>query len=759
MKNNQSILKKIENLLKPESTILVDLRKKIDDNTDIVIKKEKSISDKKQKIANIQSEIKGLNEENAILTDAFNALKDQDLKLITNVLKLNLDVNKDLNKLNNQLPLQLEIRNNDINDLENSIALDEEKLTAAKESISKLNASLEEALHNQSDLTALMKEASSGVCTRTRNDVTEILKKLEFSNDEAYTAAKLIMFPEDELIPFFKDFKFVTEELAADETYVDLDNIVDALKDVSARDIEDDTDTKEENASGAEKEVEAQDFLSNFETNIFDLDDKSNEENSKTDSNNRADAKNYDNELDKAFEVDNEATDEKKDETLNPKVDEGLEVADSKEDTIDKETDTTSDYQRKLEDETPISFEELKNLFEANTEDKKEETKDSATDNSDALKDDDEIISLDELQNRMNDIFADLNVAEESPNILNSDDNLVTSSNEGDQNSEKMTAKEINFDATVLSNLGKSNEDISLIKPFATENLDVKNIKERLANKKINTSLVSSLIYKNGFENYLENIDTLCEFGYKPSEMELQKNGVLLSLISNANLEKNLKTLKDYKIDLKNTSGHIAFNVLAVEPLELIRRIDLILESNKTDLITYDINALSLDVDNILLRIAFCKEYNIPYTEEKNNILIFNSYIFKQDVLEELVEKEVVLEKKKEKLTDKLKEVCSSEAVDILDNNLQDVFAIKLADAKKFDEYTRLEQKLESICVCKGNAYIIDGMYFSHQNTRRNLITLVNNNNGLNDKDILIASLFYNSVKTLEDLKRVKESL
>ena len=88
MKNSQSILKKIENLLKPESTILVDLHKKIDDNTNTVAKKEKSISDKKQKISNISTEINDLNAEKDILMEVFEGLKDKDLKLITNVLKL-----------------------------------------------------------------------------------------------------------------------------------------------------------------------------------------------------------------------------------------------------------------------------------------------------------------------------------------------------------------------------------------------------------------------------------------------------------------------------------------------------------------------------------------------------------------------------------------------------------------------------------------------------------------------------------------------
>ena len=311
----------------------------------------------------------------------------------------------------------------------------------------------------------------------------------------------------------------------------------------------------------------------------------------------------------------------------------------------------------------------------------------------------------------------------------------------------------------MLIDLEKSAEDIALIKPFDTSKLDSKEIKSELIKKDIKPKTIPLVVYKNGLQNYLANIDTLKEFGYKPNEMEIEKNGVVLSLISNEDLNKNLKTLKDYKIDLKSTNGHLAFNVLGVEPKELIRRIDLIIENNQSDLITYDIAALALDVETILKRIAFCKEYNIPYTEEKNNILTFNSYVFNQDVLEELVEKEVNFDKYDEVLTDNLKEVVASNVIDILDNKLDDIFNIKLQDAKKFDEYTRLEQKLESICVCKGNAYIIDGLYFSHQNTKRNLITLINNKNDISDQDILIASLLYNSTKTIDDVKNIIESI
>ena len=759
MKNNQSILKKIENLLKPESTILADLHKKIDDNTSTVAKKEKSISDKKQKIANIETEINGLNEENAVLLEAFNALKDKDLKLITNVLKLNLDVNKDLNKLINQLPLQIEIRNNDISDLQQAISEDEKKLDIAHSNITDLESKLNTALENQKDLNALIKDASGGSCTETRNEVIELLKNLEFNNDEAYAAAKLIMFPEDELMPFFKNFKFeITQQLDDNETYVDLDNIVDALKEV---DLDDDKTLENKKEVSIEP---TDDFLSSFDTNIFDFDSLNNPASTKTlEDNTEPSSSENQKENENTSNADNEKPSELSSEVKLE--DESLKEESKDNETKDNEESASDDYQKLLEDETPISFEELKNLFEENTEDKNTSTKEVNAKNAEDSANND-IISLDELQDKMNDIFKDLNEEESSSNKEDSTESNSLENTEVEDIHEA-TGKElkdtdeepVNFDEQVLIDLEKSAEDIALIKPFDTSKLNSKEIKSELIKKDIKPKTIPLVVYKNGLQNYLANIDTLKEFGYKPNEMEIEKNGVVLSLISNEDLNKNLKTLKDYKIDLKSTNGHLAFNVLGVEPKELIRRIDLIIENNQSDLITYDIAALALDVETILKRIAFCKEYNIPYTEEKNNILTFNSYVFNQDVLEELVEKEVNFDKDDEVLTDNLKKVVASNVIDVLDNKLDDIFNIKLQDAKKFDEYTRLEQKLESICVCKGNAYIIDGLYFSHQNTKRNLITLINNENDISDQDILIASLLYNSTKTIDDVKNIIESI
>ena len=726
MKNSQSILKKIENLLKPESTILVDLHKKIDDNTNTVAKKEKSISDKKQKISNISKEINDLNNEKEVLFEVFAGLKDKDLKLITNVLKLDLNVEKDFNKLVNQFPLQIEIRNNDISDLESAIKEDEEKLEAASNNVSALEASLEEALQNQKDLCDLIKEASSGSCLRTRNEVTELLGKLLFTKEEAYTAAKLIMFPEDELMPYFKGFKFEVEALDDNETYVDLDNIVEALKEVDVASTEEpkeeasvQKETKDEEKAD-DKDSDDDDFLSGFDANIFDFG--------------------------KSLE------DDKKEAEEDSKPEETSENATNSDEVANEE----SAYQEKLEDETPISFEELKSLFEEDSEDRKLP---NADDNKTADESDADIISFDELQSKMNDIFGSLDASGKEEKEKTPEESKQEEKKTEEVEATEKKEEEINFDTSVLEKLKKSKADISLIKPFDTSKIDVDNVKELASDRDIELINIPLVAYKNGVENYLDNIVSLHEFGYKPNDAELQKNSAVLSLVSNDTLRKNLKTLEDYKIDVKMPTGHIAFNLLTLEPKELVRRIDLVLENNQSDLLTYDVNALSLDIDSILKRITFCKEYNIPYTEEKNNVLTYNSYIFRQDILEELVEKEVPIDKTINKLTTELSKVVDSKLIDILNTNLADIFSIKLSDASKFDEYTRLEQKLESICVCKGNTYIINGLSFSHQNTKRNLITLINNTTNEADKNILIASLFYNSNKSLDDAKSVLESL
>ena len=688
MNNNQSILEKLKNLIEPESSILTELHNKKNKNEDIVAKSTRNIAAKNETITHIKNDINALESQNKTLVEAFSHLKDTDLGLITNVLKLKINVKEDLDKLTNQLPLQITIRENDITDLETAIKKEEETLNNANNTIEEVEVSIKEALKNQSELIDLLEASSQGKVEITRDDVINILKKVKFNDKDAYKTAKLILFPEDELIPFFKDYKFVKPTIKVeepvkeeplkeennedifskdDDTFVDLDKIVSLLNEEPTSNIKEE---KEKDAKEVRKPVTPEDTT------------KEEKENS-------------------------------------------------------KENEDIISFESRLKDETPISFEELKSLFEEDKQDTPAEIKEEEP----AI----EPISLDEL-----DAVTNNSITSEEPVLEVKEEPKEEITFEKEE-----TPSAIDFSKDKLIALEKDPQDIDLVDHFATSNLNPKEILDTLKEEEINPQDVSLVTYQNGLENYLKNIKSLKNKGYNPTAMELQKFGTTLSLVDNETLEENLKILEEYKISLKNPNGKIVFKVLCQEPKTLRDNIDLIIEARETNLLTYNVKVLSQNVPLVIARINFCKEYNIPYTEEKNNSFSYNSYIFSQSVLEELVEKEVELPKLSKKLTNELESEISKEAYEALKNKASDEV---LSGAKKFDEYSKVLNRLESLTVSKEKAYILNNLAFSVENTKRNLITLVNHLDTIDEKTIL-TGLFYNSHKTIEDFKEVEKEL
>lgn len=677
MNNNQNVLEKLKNLIEPESSILSELHNKKNKNEEIVAKAKASITSKNERITSIKNDIDTLATEKKLLTDAFASLKDTDLSLITSVLKLKINIKDDLDKLTNQLPLQITIRENDITDLENGITKENENLSNANAAISKLCQELEDALKNQAELRSLLAAATSSQVEKTRDEVISILKKVNFDDKEAYKTAKLILFPEDELVPFFKDYEFASQKTNEETS---------------------DLDTSSSDVVNFDEPANSDDFV--------DLDSIVSLLNKETEDNTISPG------LEKTEdEVNNDQESKKEEETSTSKEEEKASEGENR--------DLIS-FEEQLENETPISFEELRSLFEND----KEDVPAKDIDTSATLEDQEPATT-------------------KKPKILEEQVAPIEDS--------------VNFREETLLALGKAKTDIDLIKPFDTSAFDCQKILNTLKNEDVDSNDISLVIYQNGLDNYLANLKTLTDNGYKPSPMELQKFGVSLSLIDNAKLQENLHILNNYKVSLKNSNGKIVFKVLCQEPETLRRNLDLIIEARETNLLNYNVNALSQNIPLILERINFCKEYNIPYTEEKNNILTYNRYIFSQKVLEELVEKEIDLTKLNKSLTSELEGNISKEALEILEQNTLE--NPKLESAKKFDDYSKIVNKIEALSVSKENAYIIDNLAFSTENTKRNLITLINHLDKINPKDIILAGLFYNSHKTIEDFARVEKEL
>ena len=688
MNNNQSILEKLKNLIEPESSILTELHNKKNKNEDIVAKSTRNIAAKNETITHIKNDINALESQNKTLVEAFSHLKDTDLGLITNVLKLKINVKEDLDKLTNQLPLQITIRENDITDLETAIKKEEETLNDANTTIGEVEISIKEALKNQSELIDLLEASSQGEVEITRDDVINILKKVKFNDKDAYKTAKLILFPEDELIPFFKDYKFVKPTIKVEEP------------------------VKEEPL----KEENNEDIFSKDDDTFVDLDKIVSLLNEEPTSNIKEEKEKDAKEVRKPVTPDDTTKEEKENS---------------------KENEDIISFESRLKDETPISFEELKSLFEEDKQDTPAEIKEEEP----AI----EPISLDEL-----DAVTNNSITSEEPVLEVKEEPKEEITFEKEE-----TPSAIDFSKDKLIALEKDPQDIDLVDHFATSNLNPKEILDTLKEEEINPQDVSLVTYQNGLENYLKNLKSLKNKGYNPTAMELQKFGTTLSLVDNETLEENLKILEEYKISLKNPNGKIVFKVLCQEPKTLRDNIDLIIEARETNLLTYNVKVLSQNVPLVIARINFCKEYNIPYTEEKNNSFSYNSYIFSQSVLEELVEKEVELPKLSKKLTNELESEISKEAYEALKNKASDEV---LSGAKKFDEYSKVLNRLESLTVSKEKAYILNNLAFSVENTKRNLITLVNHLDTIDEKTIL-TGLFYNSHKTIEDFKEVEKEL
>lgn len=673
MNNNQNILEKLKNLIEPESSILSELHNKKNKNEEIVAKAKASITSKNERITSIKNDIDTLADEKKLLTDAFASLKDTDLSLITSVLKLKINIKDDLDKLTNQLPLQITIRENDISDLENGIAKENENLSNANTAIAKLCKELEDALKNQAELKSLLAAATSSQVEKTRDEVISILKKVNFDDKEAYKTAKLILFPEDELVPFFKDYEFTSQKINEETS---------------------DFDTSSSDIVNFDEPANSDDFVDL--DSIVSLLNKEPEDNT--------------------ISPDLEKTEDK----VNNNQEEETSTHKEEEKSSEEDDQDLISFEERLENETPISFEELRSLFENDKEDVPAK-----------------------------DIDTSATLEDQEP--------ATTKKTKILEDQVAPIEDFVNFREETLMALGKAKPDIDLIKPFDTSTFDSKNILNTLKNEDIDSNDISLVIYQNGLDNYLANLKTLTDNGYKPSPMELQKFGVSLSLIDKAKLQENLHILSNYKVSLKNSNGKIVFKVLCQEPETLRRNLDLIIEARETNLLNYNVNALSQNIPLILERINFCKEYNIPYTEGKNNILTYNSYIFSQKVLEELVEKEIELTKLNKSLTNELESNISKEALEILEQNTLE--NPKLESAKKFDDYSKIVNKIEALSVSKENAYIIDNLAFSTENTKRNLITLVNHLDKINPKDIILAGLFYNSHKTMEDFARVEKEL
>ena len=243
MKDTEKLLARIKNLISDDSTILREYEDKItktsEDKTKIEENKKKIESD----ITEIQEDIDSITKASE-LKDRFDNIEDYEngLKKLGNSCEYIKKIQEELA----HIPEKIEELENRISDLNEKSSLSEKAIQADEDELSKLDVELSDAKRYQGNLIELIDLAKSGDINKTREEVVETLKHVEFNEKDSLAAAKIILFPEDDLIPFFKKKSSSHEEVV--ETKIEENNSEieeNIIEEVVEENIIEDNDTNE----------------------------------------------------------------------------------------------------------------------------------------------------------------------------------------------------------------------------------------------------------------------------------------------------------------------------------------------------------------------------------------------------------------------------------------------------------------------------------------------------------------------------------
>lgn len=214
MKDTDKILSKIDNLMSEDSTIL----KSFDNKINKVNKEKKKVEDDKVKIedniTNIQKDIDDITKASE-LTERFSNLDEFEdgLKKLGNSCDYITKLTKELALI----PSKIEELENKISELKDKAIEAAKNIEECEDELSKLDVDLSDAKRYQENLIDLVDVAKSGDINKTREEVLEILKHVGFTEKESLSAAKIILFPEEDLIPYFRKGKKIEKVQEVEE--------------------------------------------------------------------------------------------------------------------------------------------------------------------------------------------------------------------------------------------------------------------------------------------------------------------------------------------------------------------------------------------------------------------------------------------------------------------------------------------------------------------------------------------------------------
>ena len=196
------LLDKLYNLRGEDSVVLSKMEKERELAEET---KERTTSEKatlQEKIENLTEEERILGEQGENLVTALSDIRTEDFKTVLDKLKIDFNPDKLSEQISKSLPETINRVQEETKSAEDELVKVESEMNTAIATIEELAIRKDEALENQTRLNEYFDLALNGNINITRDSITSLLEKFDFSEDECREAAKILMFPEDALYEY-----------------------------------------------------------------------------------------------------------------------------------------------------------------------------------------------------------------------------------------------------------------------------------------------------------------------------------------------------------------------------------------------------------------------------------------------------------------------------------------------------------------------------------------------------------------------------
>ena len=267
------LLDKLYNLRGEDSVVLVSMEKEKAEAEETREKTSSLKAELQSKINELTTEENVLEEQGEKLKKALETIKKDDFSIVIERLNIEFDPEAIRSKIEDKLPSTLERVASEKKDAASELVRVEEEMNDAITKIEELGIRKDEAISNQERLNRYFDLALSSNINITRDEITSLLEKFNFNEEEQREAAKLLMFPEDGLFEYDNNKKNVsTKSKSISEVIQEAKEVAPVIKEEKIEEVKLTSleDAKEEVKETASKEITKEELINKLTELGFD---------------------------------------------------------------------------------------------------------------------------------------------------------------------------------------------------------------------------------------------------------------------------------------------------------------------------------------------------------------------------------------------------------------------------------------------------------------------------------------------------------